>query len=96
MSSTEKYRNIKSFKDFEDEKLQLYYDLRLKEKKVQLSLYNIRMNFSLEKILYNLLLTNIVDPIFIGIKSSIAGWFGRLRGKVAPSDKRKRAEKIDQ
>ena len=95
MSNTEKYRNIKSFKDFEDEKLQLYYDLKLKEKKVQLSLYNIRVNFSVEKILYNLLLTNVVDPIFLGIKSSIAGWFGRLRGKAAPGDKRKKAEKID-
>ena len=96
MSRTEKYRNIKSFKDFEDEKLQLYYHLKLKEKKVQLSLYNLRINFSLEKVLYNLILTNVVDPLFFGLKSSITGWFGKLRGKATPGGKRKRAEKIDQ
>ena len=96
MSSTAKYRNIKSFKDFEEEKLQLYYDLRLKEKKVQLSLYNIRMNFSLEKVLYNLLLTNVVDPVFLGVKSIITGWFSRLRGKKVSSGKKKKGiEKID-
>ena len=85
--SNGKFRNIKTFKDFEDEKLQLYYDLQLKEKKFQLSLFNVRMNFSIEKVLYNLLLTNVVDPIFLSIKNSIFGWFGRGRHKVTPGTK---------
>jgi hypothetical protein len=85
--SNGKFRNIKSFKDFEDEKIQLYYDLQLKEKKLQLTIFNIRMNFSIEKVLYNLLLTNVVDPIFLGVKNSIFGLFGRFRHKVTPGSK---------
>jgi hypothetical protein len=87
--SNGKFRNIRSFKDFEDEKIQLYYDLQLKEKKLQLTLFNIRMNFSVEKVLYNMLLTNVVDPIFLRIKNSVFGFFGRSRHKVPEGSKHK-------
>ncbi len=96
MSSTGKYRNIRSFKDFEDEKLQLYYNLQIAEKKLQLTLYNIRMHFSLEKVLYNLLLTNVVDPIFLSVKNMVSGFFGRLRQKVTPGSKKNNAEVIEE
>ncbi len=96
MSSTGKYRNIRSFKDFEDEKLQLHYNIRIAEKKLQLTLYNIRTHFSLEKVLYNLLLTNVVDPLFLSVKNMVAGFFGRLRQKVTPGSKKKYAEVIEE
>jgi len=96
MSSTGKYRNIRSFKDFEDEKLQLYYNIQIAEKKLQLTLYNIRMRFSLEKVLYNLLLTNVVDPIFFSVKNMVTGFFGRLRQKVTPASKKKDTEVIEE
>jgi hypothetical protein len=91
--SNGKFRNIRSFKDFEDEKLQLYYDLQLKEKKLQLTIYNLRANFSLEKVLYNLFLTNVVDPLFFNVKSMIFGMFGRLKQKITSTYKTDKIER---
>jgi hypothetical protein len=76
------YRHIKSFKDFEAERIQLYYNLRLTEKKLQLSIYNIKRHFSIEKVLYHILLTKVVDPLFARTKDRIAGFFGRSRKRI--------------
>ncbi|NPA36278.1 MAG: hypothetical protein GXO47_05460 [Chlorobi bacterium] len=76
------YRHIKSFKDFEAEKVQLYYNLRLTEKKLQLSIYNIKKHFSIEKMLYQIMLTKVVDPLFAKTKARIASIFGKQRKKI--------------
>jgi len=77
MKNKEKFRHLESFKDIEAEKMQLYYSLHLTEKKLQLSLFNIRDHFSIERILYNIFLNNVVDPLFNGIKQRILNFFGK-------------------
>lgn len=90
MSNKGQYSHIQSFKDFKEEKVQLYYNVQLTKKKLELTLFNIRSNLSLEKVLYNLLLNNVVDPMFFSVKNLVTGWFSKLKGRITTG-----AKKID-
>ena len=100
MSNKGQYSHIQSFKDFKEEKIQLYYNIQLTEKKLELTLFNIRSNLSLERVLYNLLLNNVVDPMFLSVKNMVIGWFRKFREKIrvgtkeVESDEEKEDKKI--
>lgn len=90
MKNKDKFRHIESFKDLEAEKVQLYYNLMLTEKKLQLSLFNIKDHFSIERVLYNIFLNNVVDPLFNGIKHRVLNFFGRSPEKAKPKKREKK------
>ncbi len=93
MSNKNQYSHINSFKDFKTEKLQLHYNLKLTEKKLELTLFNIRTHLSLEKVIYNLLLNNVVDPLFLNVKNMIVNWFKKLRENIGIGTKEKEVDK---
>lgn len=93
MSNKGQYSHIKSFKDFKAEKVQLYYNIQLTEKKLELTLFNIRSRLSLERVLYNLLLNNVVDPMFLSVKKMIVGWFNKLKERITTGKQEKESEK---
>ena len=96
MSNKNQYSHIESFKDFKMEKIQLYFNIQLAEKKLDLTIFNIKTHLSLEKVLYNLLLNNVVDPMFISVRNMIAGWFKKLRQKIGVSTDSKETAKIEE
>ncbi len=95
MSNKNQYSHIESFKDFKMERVQLYYNIQLAEKKLDLTIFNIKTHLSLEKVLYNLLLSNVVDPMFISVRNMVAGWFKKLRQKMGIETKDKENHKIE-
>ncbi len=82
MSNKGQYNHIQSFKDFKEEKVQLYYNIQLTEKKLELTIFNIKSRLSLERVLYNLLLNNVVDPMFLSVKNMVLGWFRKLKERI--------------
>jgi len=98
MSNKGQYSHIQSFKDFKEEKIQLYYNIQLTEKKLELTLFNIRSRLSLERVLYNLLLNNVVDPMFLSVKNMVIGWFRRFRERIngGTKDREPHNEKEDE
>ena len=94
MSNKGQYSHIQSFKDFKEEKVQLYYNIQLTEKKLELSLFNIRSRLSLERVLYNLLLNNVVDPMFLSVKYMVIGWFRKLKERITTGAQEVKSEKI--
>ena len=87
MSNKSQYSHIQSFKDFKEERIQLYYNIQLTEKKLELTLFNIRSRLSLERVLYNLLLNNVVDPMFLSVKNLFVGWIRRFRERISGGTK---------
>ena len=93
MSNKGRYSHISSFNDFKKEKLQLHYSIKLTEKKLELTLFNIRTHLSIEKVIYNLLLNNVVDPLFLSVKNMIVNWFKKLKESIGTGTKEKEADK---
>jgi hypothetical protein len=74
--NSSRYSHIKSFKDFETEKMHLYYQIRFAERKLELRSIELQMYLHPVK-LAKTLFSSIIEPMFALIKQVIGNWFGK-------------------
>ncbi|GEM_PF-6379868 len=83
--SKNSYSHIKSFEDFENEKIKLYFQIKLSEKKLQLKY--IELTSFLNPVRFvPLLLNSWLTPIFLSLKNLITGFFRKDEPKCQATD----------
>ncbi len=73
-----KYSHIKSFADFENEKMKLYYQIRYSEKKLELKYIELMMLLSPAKLI-PLMVSEWLNPVISFIKSFLGQFFHRKK-----------------
>jgi hypothetical protein len=68
------YNHIRSFEDFENEKIKLYYQIKLSEKKLEIKYIEMLAYLNPIK-LVPALMTEWLSPLFGSIKDLIMGFF---------------------
>lgn len=74
--SKNSYNHIKSFEDFENEKIKLYFQIRLSEKKLQLRYIELTSFLNPMKFI-PLLLSSWVSPLIESVKNIVIGFFAK-------------------
>ncbi len=83
------YSHIKSFADFREEKMRLYYEIRLAEKKLEIKKLELREFLNPFRFASSLF-TELAKPIFLFIKSVTIGFFEKRKSK---KDQKKSSDK---
>lgn len=74
--SRNSYNHIKSFEDFESEKMKLYYQIRLSEKKLELRYIEL-VSFLNPMRLVPFLVSSWLTPLAVSFRDLIIGFFTR-------------------
>ncbi len=83
-----RYSHIKSFKDFENEKMQLHYQIRLSEKKLQIKQLELREYLNPFKF-FSAMLNELYRPVFDLAKSIIMHFIERHKAKNETTEDKK-------
>lgn len=85
--SKNNYEHIKSFADFKDEKVRLYYQIRLSEKKMKIKRMELQEYLNPLR-LVRTLINELSIPLFGMIKSAVMSFFNK---KKKTSKKKKKS-----
>ncbi len=83
-----RYSHIKSFKDFENEKMQLHYQIRLSEKKLQIKQLELREYLNPFKF-FSSMLNELYRPAFDLLKSIIMHFVEKHKANSASESSNK-------
>jgi len=80
--SRNSYNHIKSFEDFENEKMKLYYQIKLSERKLELKYIELT-SFLNPMRFVPFLVSSWLNPIALSIKNLIVGFFTKEPDQTA-------------
>lgn len=83
--SRNSYSHIKSFEDFENEKMKLYYQVKLSEKKLELRYIEL-VSFLNPMRFVPFLISSWLTPLAVSLKDFILGFFGRNNYQAAQKE----------
>ncbi len=83
-----RYSHIKTFKDFENEKIQLHYQIRLSEKKLEIKQLELREYLNPFKF-FSSMVNELYKPVFDLFKSIIMHFLEKHKVKTNSSDQNK-------
>ncbi len=83
-----RYSHIRTFKDFENEKIQLHYQIRLSEKKLEIKKLELREYLNPFKF-FSSMLNEMYKPAFDLIKSIVMHFIERQKTKHTSESKNK-------
>lgn len=81
------YNHIRSFEDFENEKMKLYYQIKLSEKKLELRYIELT-SFLNPMRFVPLLINSWLAPIAASIKNLIVGFFTNKESESNPKEEK--------
>jgi len=81
------YNHIRSFEDFENEKMKLYYQIKLSEKKLELRYIELT-SFLNPMRFVPLLINSWLAPIAASIKNLIVGFFTNKENESNPKEEK--------
>jgi hypothetical protein len=80
-----KYAHIRSFKDFENEKVRLYFEIRLSEKKLQIK--HLKMKAYINPIRFaSILFHDFAQPILQFAKTTLMKYFEKKKNKYSKDE----------
>ncbi len=89
-----KYSHIKTFKDFENEKMRLHYQIRLSEKKLEIKKLEIREYLNPIKF-FSTFFHELARPFFDIVKSIVMHFVDKQKNKNSQTDSDKENTKTE-
>ncbi len=76
-----KFDDIKSFEDFQNEKVRVYYEIQYIQKKLQLKYYGFSSYLTNPRRFMPLIIARLITPLFEILQDNFSGLFKRNKGE---------------